>query len=324
MFYLLKQYFISVVVFGVTSFSSVLLADDAVIILKHTVSMTSNRVMLKDIADVEISDESVKTKLSNIYIMKSPRIGYVNNINVQQIKRIIARDIRVRSVSVVFSGADKVLIRSKGKEYEYKKLKELAGVALIKELGSDHREIKYSFSMTPEKINLPFGDLRFKTRFNSKIIRKKMCVWVDVYRKNSLYRSIPVWINLAVFESIYVASHFIERHSIVSDSDFVVLRKDIANLSGRYFSAGSFRHELLLKKTIRAGEALRSDNVKIVPAIIAGVVLDVTANEGAVSIKVKGVARKDAELGEVINVKSLQGGSILKTKVIGKQLVEVI
>jgi len=305
--YLIKQYFILVVVLSALPYSDALLADNVKMILKNTVSMTSNNVMLKDIATVEIT-----------------RIGYVNNITVQQIKRIIERNVRDKNINIFFSGAEKVFIRSRGKSYSYKKLKEIAGAALIKELSSNEREVNYSFSVTPKEVKLPFGELRFETRFNTKTVSKKMCVWVDVYRKNSFYRSIPVWVNLVIYEPVYVARHFIERHSVVSSSDFVVARKNIANLSGKHFSENSFSEELLVKQSMNAGDALRSDNVKIVPAIIAGVVLDVAVNEGAVSIKVKGVARKDAELGEVINVKSLQGGGIIKTKVIGKQLVEVI
>lgn len=304
--------------------STLLFAQSAEIHFKKRIGMEFGKVLLGDIAVIKSTDASLRARLKKIYVMKSPRVGYVEKITEDQIRKILNSSPDLRNIDILFSGEKKTVIHSRGKKYSYEHMVDLAKKRLLKELGAEHRRVDMRFSKKNRTINLPYGELTFKSRMNAKAISQRMCVWIDVYRKNNFYRSVPVWAKIAVYDSVYVANHYIEKNSVVSEDDFSISIQNIAVLSDKHLKINEFKQDFLLKQSIESGGALRIDNVKKVPAVIAGTVLDATVSEGAVSISVKVIARKDAEIGEVIKVRSLQSGSILKTVVTGKQLVEVI
>lgn len=302
----------------------ILYADAINITLKKNVYMSSGRVLLKNLADIDMVDIDIHKKISNIGIIKSPRVGYVEILTRKNIEKILKRNPLVIENELKFDGAEKVFIRSNGEKHLYSDFIKMATDKLLAEFKSGKREIKFKLDSKIKYINLPYGQLKYETRINSTSISPRMCVWIDVFLGDYFYRSIPVWVNVSIFEPVYLAKINIERNSVISESDFFVSKKNIALLYGNNLKVDEFNNELLVKETIEAGGTLRIDNVKSVPAVIAGKVIDAMVNEGAVSIQVKATARNDAEVGEIVKVKSLQGGRILKTIVVGKQLVKVI
>ena len=301
-----------------------LFAGNAEIELRSSVNMESSVVLLGDIASIKTMNGAVRDDLLKINVMKSPRIGYVSRISEKEVRKALRLNRGFDNLDLVFTGSEKVIVHTKGREVKFDEIYGVAKNTLLKVLNNDKRDVEVSIIKPRDKLTLPFGKLRFEARMNASDVNTKMCVWVDVYTDEKFYKSIPVWAKVAVYEEVYLAKEYITKNSVISEDDFKVAILNTAKLAGKQFSIESFRGELLLNKSLEKGDALRVDIVKNVPSVIAGKVVDVTVNVGAVSIVVKAIAKRNAVVGETVKVKSLQGGSILNTQVIGKQLVKVI
>ncbi len=291
--------------------------------LHKTAYVENPDVRLGDIAEIASKDRTLRERLSKMIVMQAPRVGYIKKINARKLSRLIDQTVELKQGVFDLQGSE-VVVRSRGQDYDYAELVELAQNSLRVFLSKADRELSITPRKHAQKLKLPFGKLEFKTRVHGERPLKRMSVWVDVYQSGQFYRSIPVWFDVQAFESVYVAAKHVQGKQVAEPGDFYIEKRDIASLADVPVNSRRPLAEFLVNSSLELDDILLQSEVRPVPAIISGQVLDIKATEGNVSVVVKGVARNDAEIGEVITVKSLQGGVLIKVRVVGRELAEVI
>ena len=78
----------------------------------------------------------------------------------------------------------------------------------------------------------------------------------------------------------------------------------------------------LLMEPLRAGAVITRRNAKPAPLVQAGREVDVRLTRGAVSVSLRGIAREDGALGDLVNVRHLDGRLQRRYRVAGPGLVE--
>ncbi len=78
----------------------------------------------------------------------------------------------------------------------------------------------------------------------------------------------------------------------------------------------------LLTEPLRAGAVLTRRNAKPAPLVRAGREVDVRLTRGAVSVSLRGIAREDGALGDLVTVRHLDGRLQRRYRVAGEGLVE--
>lgn len=281
-------------------------------------------VALGDISVLTAKDKEIADRLAAMKLSAAPRIGYVDTVNRNQIDSRIREAFGFQALRVSWAGAERVFVRSLGESFDFSVIKKDALAYLETYLRAENRRVRVAAAGKAQKILLPYGNVSFKPRVNSSFISKRMCVWMDAYVDNTFYRAIPVWTDVEVWEPVYVAKHNISDKTTVTSDDFYTEQRDITDFSAGHFLVRDFDRPRLLVRGMSEGGVLMAANVTDVPAVIGGRKVDIVVREGRVNLRIQGVATSDAEIGDKVRVKTLHGDQLIKARVVGKQLVEVI
>jgi len=292
--------------------------------LMTNVYVDGANIRVGDIAKLESDDDTLTRNLSGLEIIKAPRIGYVKVLELDDVRRVLDKSFPEWRGKIRWQDGDQVQVHSRGRSLHYEDVAERAMQYFIQQMSAEQRKLIVGVRGDGGSIKVPYGKLTWVPRMNTTYVSKKMCVWMDGYVDEQFYRSVPVWLDVAVREKVFLAKHNIQDRSTVIADDFVLSEVDITDLPASHLGARDFDRPLLIKHGIGKGEALLTDNVKQVPAVIGGRKVDIRVTEGGVRIQLQGVAQRDAEMGELLKIKTLHSGQLLTARVIGKQLVEVI
>ncbi|MCW8932930.1 MAG: flagellar basal body P-ring formation chaperone FlgA [Gammaproteobacteria bacterium] len=291
--------------------------------LKKKVNVTKQIIYLNDIAKLSTKGFFSKEKLQNIKIARSPRIGYVKRIKMQDIKILVRKQLPQTYESIKWTGAEHIQVHARGRTIAFDELVKQAKNYLITELNDDEREVFVNVTGKKKNINLPFGKVKFEPRLNSDFLSKRMCVWLDIYVEKQFYRSIPVWLNVEITEPVYVAKYTMQGKSTIVPALFEIKKRNVTDFSGLHVKFKDFKSVLLLQKKMVKNEVLLAKNVKKVPAVIGGRKVTVEVIEGKLRLKLQGVAQQDGEIGDIMKIKTFHSQEVIKAKVIGRQLVQV-
>lgn len=322
----MARYFFSLVGIVILSISSTAVAQVSMIkaSLKSDVRITGPIIRLGDIVELEHAADKYREQLVPLIIGRAPRMGYVEIVKLGDIKRKLRQAFPQFQYPVIWSGADKVQVRSTGRNIGFDVIAGQAGEYLRDKLSNEHRKLTLGVSTESDFIKLPHGRLSFVPRLNTDFVSKKMCVWMDAHVDGVFYRSIPVWFDVEIREAVYQAKYTIENRSTIVDKQFEQVERNITDFAARHVSAEEFKGPLLLERELTKGEVLLRDNVRPVPAVIGGRKVSILVSEGGVRLKIQGIARRDAEIGDYVKIKPLHSDQLIRVRVIGKQLVEVI
>ncbi len=292
--------------------------------INKSVTVSDPIVVLRDVADIKTSDLGLQSQLANLALVKSPRVGYTKEISRMQIQSRIRENLNVDPKRLVWKGADGVRVEIASQKLASPRLLEKAKGFLHAQLNNNSREVRAKTSRIKQDFSLPLGEITLVPRMNSEFISKKMCVWVDVFIDNNFYRSVPVWFDMEVLEDVYVAKFGYRERDVVRPENFKLVRTDVTKISGQHVKSESFKKSVLLLKNLSQGEVLLSRNIKNVPAVIEGKILDLEVSEGSVRLRLKAIAERDAEIGEILKVKVVNGTEFVKARVVGKHVARVI
>ena len=152
-----------------------------------------------------------------------------------------------------------------------------------------------------------------------------LCVWVDIRSAGRTIASIPVWFAVKAYRPVLVsAAHHWARDEIES-GDFRTEVRNVAGLGGSPIDVNASLAEMRTRRAIAQGDILMSSDIEPIPDIVPGAQVAVMVKYGAVSIETEGVARREARLGETIELRNPSSHETYTAQVVGRDraVVEV-
>ena len=120
-----------------------------------------------------------------------------------------------------------------------------------------------------------------------------------------------------------VLSKSLQKGEVLSEADIRVKQTSKQNLSG-YFTKASDVVGRTLKKTLSVDQALLSRHLEIDWDIRKGQKIIIQSIAGPVTIENSGVARVNAQIGELIKAKNEQSGKIVEGIVVSRKKIRVL
>ena len=293
--------------------------------LKSKIYVDKSIVTLGQVADISGVDADTVRELSALNLGKAPRIGYVSKINRTEIERFLRRQKPELVDKLMWHGENQdVLVRSEGRPYPYKQVENAAIDYLKRSLQGEYDLVKILPVSDGDELRLPAGRVEMTPRINSDYLSKRMCVWADILVDGRFYRSLPIWMDVTIQGDVYIARRDIEANETVIEADFERVSKDITMLNGVALESGTGFAPVLTNKAMKEGDVLFEENTREASLVIRERKVNIIVDENGVRLQIQGIALKDANLGETVDVKPVYSEETLKTKVIGKQLVKII
>jgi flagella basal body P-ring formation protein FlgA len=120
-----------------------------------------------------------------------------------------------------------------------------------------------------------------------------------------------------------VLSRSLKKGEVLSEEDIRVKQASNQNLSG-YFTKASDVVGRTLKKTLSVDQVLLSRHLEIDWDIRKGQKIIIQSISGPVTIENSGVARVDAQIGELIKAENEQSGKIVEGIVVSRKKIRVL
>ena len=133
---------------------------------------------------------------------------------------------------------------------------------------------------------------------------------------------LPVTVILHCFGEIPSARMAIQREAPLTEDQFNWIWLDLAEIQGRLVNSREALVGSCAGRSIPAGDQLRLNDLKAIPAIRAGDMVDLQIERGGLVVTVKALARQAGCLGQTIPVRNELNGRLVNARVAGPGIVE--
>ncbi len=286
--------------------------------LRQHALLTSSKYKLSDIANISSRSLSVIQKFSGIEIGRSPRPNYLGHISRSSIASRIESVFPGASQRITWLGKDIVQVQSIGVSFSSKRLAVEAEAFVSQWLREKHNDFRVVATEPVKDLILPPGEVRIKAKLVAgEKLKKRLSVWLDIYVNGSLFRALPVWVSISVFEEALIVRQAIDKSEALNPDQFQKRYLDITNAKGVIVENPSELFGMRAIKSLLANEILTHSVIQPVPAVMKGQRVSVSAFEGNVHLKTFALAMNDGELNQYIQVRNLNSNQSYSVVIIG-------
>lgn len=315
-----------IVVIGLMMATASMAAERPFVTMKRNAVVAGQYYSLADIAKIGAAD-ALSKELGALRIGIVPPLGYSHALKRREVSDFVEQRYPALRGILKWAGSEQTRIRGGGVRYDAMKFIDQARTHLLADLEKrGHRYLSLAVAPLggPKDVFLPSGAVTVKLRTSSPRLMRRMCVWVDIVVDGEHYQSIPVWFRVEAHALALVAKRSLDARYVINESDFEVQRRDIANLSGEPLEITDALQSLWLRRAIPEGSILLQEHLKSVPEVKRHQYVDVWLSLNKVQIRARGIAQRDARLGELVAIQSPSSLDIYTARVIDDGRVEIV
>ncbi len=135
---------------------------------------------------------------------------------------------------------------------------------------------------------------------------------------------ILVPVNISILTKVVVAKHNIISHQVINEDDVDISSTDKSHLYSGFFTEKTMVVGQMSNQSISAGMVLTKRNIQQPTLVHRNEVIDLTAKNNSITVMMKGVARSDGGLHDMIKAYNPSSKKMLDAVVIGSGRVEVV
>jgi flagella basal body P-ring formation protein FlgA len=296
-------------------------ADEGTIAINliEQASIQSDKVFLKDVADLQGADTVRLDKLALTQLCDAPPFGVTLTLSRHQIGELLLSAAgRIPGVSI--TGAEIIQIRLRGKPVTSDQIKPLlkAYFHTWKESEIEIRSIK-----NLDEIELPPGaQLQLSSR-KPALGRGRIVFAVEVLQGEKILQCFWLAAEVRIHAEIAKAARAIRRGTAVSPEDIVLAPAEIIDLQADYLRT---REDVIGKAPIRGfapGDLLVRGSF-VEPIVIKnGDAVHMNVERNGILLTALGHAEQDGRLGQTILVRSVDFSRPVKAQVTGRAEVKI-
>lgn len=295
----------------------------AVIRVRESATVQGREILLKDIAEITATNQSLAEALEALPVGQAPPPGLTRTFDPELIMiklrqyKIDPTGIRIESPhAVVIAGAHRVI----GSDALFQAAKS----AVLRGREEELEQITVRSDTLPPDLVVPPGEIELRARPRlTSVGLGPIPVAVEAWVDGRLYRTVSLTLRLSLIREVVVASYPLPRHAVVRTTDVRIERRDI----------GLVQHEPLQdlalvvgRRTTRMlamGDVVASDAVELPPLIQKGDVVTVMVETPGLLVTAKGVAQEGGKVGQLVRVKNMASGREIFGKVESDKTVRV-
>jgi len=289
--------------------------------LLEDVSLSSEKIYLKDIANFQELSEPLLSNLEQVLIGPAPLPGRSRNIPKSIVMLRLAKE--KLGDGVILIGAEKVKVKR-----VYNSISGQFVTNLLEQYVKDNfpfsvRKLQVDVINPPSEIILPSDDASLSFQIPIGVLsRGRVTIHLVVRSENSTKKIIPYSVNIRTFEDVLMTNRQLYRNSNIRKDDLRVELQETTRSSSNTFIKSY--DEVIDKRLVRgvsANRILRSDMLRDPPLITRGAQLTLKIIKKNLVIQTSGMAREDGHLNDWIKVQPLPSGKTIKAKILNSSTV---
>ncbi|MFH1760138.1 MAG: flagellar basal body P-ring formation chaperone FlgA [bacterium] len=284
----------------------------AVINFKSQTVVYGDSIVLENIADIYCYDPLIKSKLKNFYVGQPTLPGQMRRMSTEKVKSIIEEEYQ-GLVSFVFKGSRMVHVETGSVAISGIEMREAVRDYIFEHMPWDPANVLMSFISMPQEIKLKDKNISVKIRPEKDMAYMNgERFFYEVYRGSKKIRSVPIAVELRVFQDICVAAQKIKRRTRISPEMITMEKKEVTKQKHKTFVSPDSIIGMQAKRTIYAHRVIDDSMIKPWPLINSGDQVTLVSICGSTKITAVGTAREAGAAGDKIDVKHSGSHKILK------------
>jgi len=296
---------------------------ETVITMRSAVEVDDSQVRLGDVATIEGGSPSEVEKLAELAVASAPKPGRSKEIDRDyMLAKLHQQGYPVRQV--LFQGSRSTIATRSSQSIDSDTLEAKFRASIESHMPWSAADTVIDIQPPPDVLGLPTGetDVRFESGGDYRYVGDetfRTTVLVDGKPCKTLYLRASVH----PFERVAVATRDISRGSSINDTDFAMIRKDLAELSGGFLKDRAEIRGLIAARSVSAGSVISLRCVDRPVVIKRGkiVIAEVTGRGFRITATVK--AMDSGRVGDVVRLTNLDSRKTLTGEVVDENTVRV-
>ena len=295
----------------------------AVVTVQSETIAKQDKLTLGDIADIRASDADTFFLLRGINLGYSPEVGMVRQISREKISVALAAagfsagDVELKSQTLVMVRresqlVDLALVRSESDK---------AALSALQARGAKAQLVKLEL---PKKIEVRTGSVEIRaSTLHVRNTFAPFSVAVEILVDGKVARRIQVPAQVEVTAEVVVAAADLAEKSRVRAGNYRIETVRLDRDINSYIFEPEQLRGVTLNRAIAQGQPITRDS--FVPDIVVkrGDVVRIVGDSGRMKISLTGEARASGHVGDRIQVKNLQSGTLLQAIIVDEGIVTV-
>ena len=295
-----------------------------VITVEPALEVDCAQLLLKDVAHIETDNQAFAASLGSLKLGRAPRLGqtkrYRRSLFLTRLKQL-----RINPDSLTLNIPEQVMITRSSTTIKVSELAQVARTAILDQMAYQNQEVHIRLISVNSELSLPRGEVTFKAELKEqKELTGRQVVPIQVFVDELPVRKVNVSLVVEVYAPVWVTSHNLKRHHLITQNDLEQKRLRINDFQGEKLISNL--DDLIGQRTrvaIKQDKPLSAHRLESPPLIERGDLVTLKAYHRNISLLTDGQALESGSLGEVIRVKSKSTDKMLLAKIVSSEIVEV-
>ncbi len=158
---------------------------------------------------------------------------------------------------------------------------------------------------------------------SSRKLRGPSVVRVGIDLDGETLRKMSITADVRIHMPVLVAAYNLKRGEQIEATFFEITNSDVTKLRGAYYTDQNELKDLRMVRSLSAGDVLTDQHIERIPIIKRGEFIRILARGDLFEVTTEGTAMQDGGKGDLIRVKNVDSGKVIRGHVIDSGLIEV-
>ena len=158
---------------------------------------------------------------------------------------------------------------------------------------------------------------------SSRKLRGPSVVRVGIDLDSQTLRKMSITADVRIYMPVLVAAYNLKRGEQIEPTFFEITDSDVTKLRGAYYTGQDELKDLRMGRSLSAGDILTDQHVERIPIVKRGELISILARGDLFEVTTEGTAMQDGGKGDLIRVKNVDSGKVIREHVIDSGLIEV-
>lgn len=291
--------------------------------LKDEAAVASDRVFLKDVANLRGPDSNQIEKLANISLGLTPTFGETAILSRHQIGELMKPVIGPLPLDV-FAGASAVQIRLQGRQITADDIATILKSHLLETTTWRESEITIRSIGNLNGIELPPEDGVLRVSSNAAIMgQRRISAPIEMLYGGRSLRNFWITAEIGIRAEVLTATRKISSGTTLTSNDVTPKYVDISDLHGSYARNPEDIVGKTSRRTLSAGDPLTRENFAEPLLVKSGETVRLRLERDGLVLTSLAKAEQNGKLGQMIRVRNIDFSTLLKAQVTGRAEVKM-
>jgi flagellar basal body P-ring formation protein FlgA len=282
-----------------------------------------DRLVLGDVAEVRASEAEITARLRAVALGYAPEVGLVREITRERLAlAITAAGFAEGTVRLVSSPV--ILVRRAAQVIDLALVREEIERATLGEFNAAGATARLSRLDLPALIEAPAGKIEIRaTTSQVRDVFAPFTVFVELRQEGRVVKRFNAVAQIEAFATVLVAAREIAANTRLRSEQFKAEVKRLEHPLHNYVTDPERLRGMAVRRDLRRGDAITTEAISAEIVVRPGDQVRIMGQSGPLQIIVAGEARAAGRIGDRIQVKNLQSGTLLQAVVADEGLVRV-